>query len=172
MITFTGFVFSIFLLAVQFGSSQFSPRMLRRFLRDPTTKIALGMFMATFIYALLVLREIQPATNEDFIPDFSVQVALWLLLFSMVLFLRLISRTTQGLRWRRCCATSAARSPSDRPGLPAGDEQGDGPAGRGRPGQAAGTPNRPSRSTTTTSPGPQSIHSKGIVEIARVQHGD
>jgi uncharacterized membrane protein len=47
MITFTGFVFSILLLAVQFGSSQFSPRMLRRFLRDPTTKVALGIFMAT-----------------------------------------------------------------------------------------------------------------------------
>jgi uncharacterized membrane protein len=98
MITFTGFVFSILLLAVQFGSSQFSPRMLRRFLRDPTTKIALGMFMATFIYALLVLRAIQPSTNQNFIPDISVTVALWLLLFSMILFLRLISRTTQGLR--------------------------------------------------------------------------
>ncbi|MGI9556497.1 MAG: DUF2254 family protein, partial [Solirubrobacterales bacterium] len=55
MITFTGFVFSILLLAVQFGSSQFSPRMLRRFLRDRTTKVALGMFIATFIYSLLVL---------------------------------------------------------------------------------------------------------------------
>jgi uncharacterized membrane protein len=98
MITFTGFVFSILLLAVQFGSSQFSPRMLRRFLRDPTTKIALGMFMATFIYALLVLRKIQPSTNPDFVPDISVMVALWLLLFSMIMFLRLISRTTQGLR--------------------------------------------------------------------------
>jgi uncharacterized membrane protein len=33
MIAFTGFVFSILLLAVQFGSSQFSPRLLRSFLR-------------------------------------------------------------------------------------------------------------------------------------------
>ncbi len=98
MITFTGFVFSILLLAVQFGSSQFSPRMLRRFLRDPTTKISLGMFMATFIYALLVLRTIEPVNNEDFIPDFSVSVSIVMLLISMFLFLRLISRTTQGLR--------------------------------------------------------------------------
>ncbi|MGA7397426.1 MAG: DUF2254 domain-containing protein [Solirubrobacterales bacterium] len=98
MITFTGFVFSILLLAVQFGSSQFSPRMLRRFLRDPTTKISLGMFMATFIYALFVLRAIQPADNEKFVPDFSVSLAILLLLLSMIMFLRLISRTTQGLR--------------------------------------------------------------------------
>ena len=98
MITFTGFVFSILLLAVQFGSSQFSPRMLRRFLRDPTTKIALGVFMATFIYSLLVLRVVGTAAEEAFVPDNSISIALLLLLLSMLLFLRLISRTTQGLR--------------------------------------------------------------------------
>ncbi len=98
MITFTGFVFSILLLAVQFGSSQFSPRMLRRFLRDPTTKIALGMFMATFIYALLVLRTIEPRNNQNFVPDDSISIAIMMLLLSMLIFLRLISRTTQGLR--------------------------------------------------------------------------
>jgi len=98
MITFTGFVFSILLLAVQFGSSQFSPRMLRRFLRDPTTKIALGVFMATFIYSLLVLRVVGTAENEAFVPDNSISIALLMLLASMLLFLRLISRTTQGLR--------------------------------------------------------------------------
>jgi uncharacterized membrane protein len=98
MITFTGFVFSILLLAVQFGSSQFSPRMLRRFLRDPTTKIALGVFMATFIYSLLVLRVVGTAEQEAFVPDNSISIALLMLLLSMLLFLRLISRTTQGLR--------------------------------------------------------------------------
>jgi uncharacterized membrane protein len=98
MITFTGFVFSILLLAVQFGSSQFSPRMLRRFLRDPTTKISLGVFMATFIYALMVLRVVGTAERKGFVPSDSITIALLMLLLSMVMFLRLISRTTQGLR--------------------------------------------------------------------------
>ena len=98
MITFTGFVFSILLLAVQFGSSQFSPRMLRRFLRDPTTKISLGVFMATFLYALLVLRTIGTGDTPDFVPNNSITFSLLLLLASMIMFLRLISRTTQGLR--------------------------------------------------------------------------
>jgi uncharacterized membrane protein len=97
MITFTGFVFSILLLAVQFGSSQFSPRMLRHFLRDPTTKVALGIFMATFIYALLVLRVIGK-DGKAFVPNNSISISLVFLLLSMLLFLRLISRTTQGLR--------------------------------------------------------------------------
>jgi len=98
MITFTGFVFSILLLAVQFGSSQFSPRLLRRFLRDPTTKIALGTFIATFLYALTVLRVIGTADDEAFVPSNAVSVAMLLLLASMLMFLRLIHRTTQGLR--------------------------------------------------------------------------
>jgi uncharacterized membrane protein len=98
MITFTGFVFSILLLAVQFGSSQFSPRMLRRFLRDPSTKAALGIFMATFIYALTVLRVVGTGRNNAFVPSNSISVALILLLLSMLMFLRLITRTTHGLR--------------------------------------------------------------------------
>ena len=57
---------TILLLAVQFGSSQFSPRMLRRFLRDPSTKAALGIFMATFIYALIVLRVVGTGRNNLF----------------------------------------------------------------------------------------------------------
>lgn len=98
MITFTGFVFSILLLAVQFGSAQFSPRLLRRFLRDPTTKVALGTFMATFVYALGVLRVVGTGHNASFVPNNSISVAIILLLLSMLMFLRLLSRTTQGLR--------------------------------------------------------------------------
>lgn len=98
MIAFTGFVFSILLLAVQFGSSQFSPRLLRSFLGAPTTRVALGVFMATFVYSLMVMRTIGQANDPDFVPNDSISVGwLWLLL-SMYLFLRLISRTTQSLR--------------------------------------------------------------------------
>jgi uncharacterized membrane protein len=98
MIAFTGFVFSILLLAVQFGSSQFSPRMLRRFLRDPTTKLALGIFIATFLYSLTVLRYVGRPDNPNFVPNSSISIALALLIASMLAFLRLIHRTTAGLR--------------------------------------------------------------------------
>ncbi|PRW65362.1 DUF2254 domain-containing protein [Actinopolyspora mortivallis] len=98
MITFTGFVFSILLVAVQFGSSQFSPRMLLLFLRDPVTQLALGTFIATFLYSLLVLSSVGRAENPDFVPHNSISIALLLLLASMFMFLRLITNTTSGLR--------------------------------------------------------------------------
>jgi uncharacterized membrane protein len=137
MITFTGFVFSILLLAVQFGSSQFSPRLLRRFLRDPSTKAALGIFMATFIYALAVLRVVGTGENANFVPNNSISVAILLLLLSMLMFLRLLSRTTQSLRVASVLAelgTDARhvvdrvypepfvqREPMDQAGPPSGD---------------------------------------------------
>ena len=98
MIAFTGFVFSILLLAVQFGSSQFSPRMLRRFLGDWTTKVALGVFIATFLFSLLELRYVGTADEPDLVPNAGMTLALFLLLASMFMFLRLIHRTTSRLR--------------------------------------------------------------------------
>jgi uncharacterized membrane protein len=163
MITFTGFVFSILLLAVQFGSSQFSPRMLRRFLRDPTTKLSLGIFMATFIYALLVLRVVGTAKNEAFVPDNSISVALLMLLLSMLIFLRLISRTTQGLR------VAAVLSELGRDAQRVIDRVYPEPAGGGEdadPGVEAAGPVR-----TVAHRGAagviQSIDAKGLIERAR-----
>jgi uncharacterized membrane protein len=54
--------------------------------------------MATFIYALMVLRVVGTAEDQSFVPNNSISIALLLLLLSMMMFLRLISRTTQGLR--------------------------------------------------------------------------
>ena len=98
MITFTGFVFSISLVAVQFGSTEFTPRLLRTFMRDLTTKIALGTFVATFIYALVVLAEVTPEDDPEFVPFLSVTFAIVLLLGSVAMFLRLIHVISRGLR--------------------------------------------------------------------------
>ncbi len=162
MITFTGFVFSILLLAVQFGSSQFSPRMLRRFLRDPTTKVSLGIFMATFIYALLVLRVVGTASDQEFVPSNSISIALLLLLLSMIMFLRLISSTTHGLRVAAVLAELGrdARHVIDRV-YPEPAGEGEGEIGRER--------TEPARTVVHSGePGIlQSIDTKGLIERAR-----
>ena len=58
MISIAGVTFSITIVALSLTSGQFGPRLLRNFLRDPSNQIALGTFVATFLYCLLVLRGI------------------------------------------------------------------------------------------------------------------
>ena len=58
VITVVGVVFSIILVTLTLASTQFGPRMLRNFIRDRATQLTLGTFVATFVYAVLVLVSI------------------------------------------------------------------------------------------------------------------
>ncbi len=56
MITVTGLVFVLTVIALQIAASQFSPRLLRTFLRDRGTQVVLSTFVATFAYSLAGLH--------------------------------------------------------------------------------------------------------------------
>jgi hypothetical protein len=47
-------------------------RMLRNFIRDRGTQLTLGMFVATFAYAVLVLASIGIGLRGEFVPHISV----------------------------------------------------------------------------------------------------
>jgi uncharacterized membrane protein len=98
MIVFTGFVFSVVLLIVQFGSTQYSPRLLQAFVTAPVAKVALGLFAATFTYSLLVLPSIESEGRAGFVPSFAVTFAIVLVVASVLFFLLLMQRVYQGLR--------------------------------------------------------------------------
>lgn len=100
MITFTGFVTSVILMIVQFGSSQFSPRFLRWFRSEATLKHALGTFIATFLFAL-VATAITGRGATDAVPYRALLGALMLTIASIGWFLALISRTSDNLRVAR-----------------------------------------------------------------------
>lgn len=74
MITIAGVVFSMTLVALALASSQLSPRLLRTFMRNTSTQIVLGTFIATFVYCLLVLRTIRRAEEVAFVPHLSVSL--------------------------------------------------------------------------------------------------
>ncbi|MBA2468951.1 MAG: DUF2254 domain-containing protein, partial [Chloroflexia bacterium] len=80
MITVATTAFSITIVALQLGSSQFSPRILRGFTRDRGNQLVLGIFIATFAYTVLVLRSIrsESADFEVFVPSASVSLAILL----------------------------------------------------------------------------------------------
>ena len=86
MITFTGLVFSITVVVLQLTSSQFSPRVLRTFLRDRQTQLSLGVFVATFVYAVMVLRTVDSSDGARFVPAVATTVGVVLLLVSVGVF--------------------------------------------------------------------------------------
>lgn len=83
MITIAGVVFSMTLVALSLASSQLGPRLLRNFMRDTTTQMVLGMFVATFLYCLLVLRTIRRPEEITFVPHLSVNLGMLLAVVSV-----------------------------------------------------------------------------------------
>lgn len=72
MITVAGVVFSVTIVALSLTSTQYSPRVLRNFMRDRPTQLVLGVFVGIFAYCLVVLRTIRGADNVEFIPSIAV----------------------------------------------------------------------------------------------------
>lgn len=97
MLVFTGFVTSVSMMVVQFGTSEFSPRFVAWLHRDQTLKYALSTFTATFLFALTSTSLIGAGT-ATFVPTRTMIAALLLTLLSVFMFLMLIERTSNGLR--------------------------------------------------------------------------
>jgi uncharacterized membrane protein len=97
MIAFTGVVFSVTIVALQLAGSQYSPRVLRSFLRDRRTQAALGSFIATFVYALLVLRGVRGG-EDQYVPRLSVGMAFVILAVSLALFVVYVHEISQSIR--------------------------------------------------------------------------
>lgn len=83
MITIAGVVFSMTLVALSLASSQLGPRLLQSFMRDTTTQVVLGTFVATFLYCLLVLRTLRHAEEVLFVPHLSVSLGVVLAVASV-----------------------------------------------------------------------------------------
>jgi uncharacterized membrane protein len=100
MIGLTGIVFTITIVVLQLASQQFSPRVLRTFLRDRHSQLALGVFIATFTYALLVLREVrtEETSNGEFIPGISISIGFLLVMVSVGFFVHYINHIAQSIR--------------------------------------------------------------------------
>src|SRR5580658_253273 len=83
IITVVGVVFSIVIVALTLTSTQFGPRMLRNFIRDPGTQITLGTFVGTFVYAIAALGAIGQNSRGNFVPHISITVTLALLVVDL-----------------------------------------------------------------------------------------
>ena len=100
MLTIAGLVFSITILVLQLASSQFSPRVLRTFLRDSVTQWAMGIFLGSFVYALVLLPEVRSdgPGGQEFVPGIAVFGAFALALASIAFFVRYIHHMAHSIR--------------------------------------------------------------------------
>ncbi|RYF13771.1 MAG: DUF2254 domain-containing protein, partial [Oxalobacteraceae bacterium] len=78
-----GTVFSITIAALSLAAGQMGPRLLRNFTHDRGNQVTLGAFLATFSFALMVLRSVRTQDEGTFVPHLSLSVSI-LLAFSCV----------------------------------------------------------------------------------------
>jgi uncharacterized membrane protein len=98
MVTFTGFVFSLILLLLQFGSSQYSPRTVAFFLRARSTQVILALFLANALFCFLAVLGTGSLGRPDFSPVISVIFAMCLLFASLVAFVILMHLVAKRIR--------------------------------------------------------------------------
>ena len=96
-ITVAGTVFSITTVALTLASNQFGPRLVRNFIRDRGTQTSLGIFLSTFVYALLVTRGID-ASAPGSRQTLSVSFALLLTLACIAYLIYFIHNVAQSIQ--------------------------------------------------------------------------
>ena len=92
MISVTGLVFSITMVVLQLASSQYTPRLMSGFLSSRVTQATLGVFAASFVYSLIVLRAVRGsnADGDSFVPQLSVSLAMVIVLAAVGMFIAFI----------------------------------------------------------------------------------
>ena len=58
MVSLAALVLTITMVVVQLAMGQFSPRIVQRILQDKPSQLAIGLFVATFVHAILAIREV------------------------------------------------------------------------------------------------------------------
>lgn len=111
MIGVASTVFAITIAAVVYASGTYGPRLLTNFMTDRGNQLSLGIFVATFVYSLMVLRVVRAedevaATAEDaaatylpgFVPQISLLIAVALLVLSIAVLVYFLHHIPASIR--------------------------------------------------------------------------
>ncbi|MFJ8463864.1 DUF2254 domain-containing protein [Streptomyces swartbergensis] len=113
MMTFIGVVFSISLVAVQMASGQFTPRVVRLFVRSRITKATFAVFLATFVLTLLVLASFDSVDDPravTTVPLVQSVLTLCMVALSLLLFVLYVNTTLRLMRISHVIARIATES--------------------------------------------------------------
>ncbi|MEU3885569.1 DUF2254 domain-containing protein [Streptomyces sp. NPDC029041] len=113
MMTFIGVVFSISLVAVQMASGQFTPRVVRLFVRSRITKATFAVFLSTFVLTLLVLTSFDTVDDPravTTVPLVQSVLTLCMVALSLLLFVLYVNATLRLMRISHVIARIASES--------------------------------------------------------------
>lgn len=97
-ITFASIAFSVSLLVMQQGSSQFTPRVLPALTRDPFNRRVIALVMGTFTFALVTLQRVRGAIGGEGsadVPDAAVALAVVLGIAAVLAVVGAINHTAR-----------------------------------------------------------------------------
>ncbi|MGH3413609.1 MAG: DUF2254 domain-containing protein [Marmoricola sp.] len=100
MMTVIALVLGLTLVALQLSSTQYSPRLLRNFLRDRVNQLLLSVFVATFVYATAGLYTVGVRSGHrvfDY-PRLAVTFALVLLLASLIVLVYFVHHVSHSIQ--------------------------------------------------------------------------
>ncbi len=102
MIGVASTVFSITIAAVVYASGSYGPRLLANFMEDRGNQLSLATFIATFVYAVLVLRVVRDAyeTSGDpgFVPQLSLMIATGMMAASIAVLVYFLNHVPASIR--------------------------------------------------------------------------
>lgn len=110
LISVIAIAFSLTIIAFQQAATQYTPRVLRNFSRDRGNQVVLGTYIATFMFSLLVLREVRSSTDgaAQFIPAWSMLADVVLALVSLGMLIYFIHHVTESIQASQLLAVVSA----------------------------------------------------------------
>lgn len=98
MLTVAALAFSLTLATITQVSSQYSPRVLRNFMRDRVNQVVMGYFVSVFAYCLIVLGTIRGTDEQKFVPATAVLAGLLLALGGVAALIFFIHHIAESLQ--------------------------------------------------------------------------
>lgn len=90
-----GVVFSVLIVVLSLASSQYGSRVLRTFQRDHVHQFTIGVFIATFLYSVLLLRTLRAGASP---PEYALLLAVALAVASVAMFVYLIHHVARTIQ--------------------------------------------------------------------------
>jgi uncharacterized membrane protein len=99
MITVAGVVFSVVIVSLSLASTQYTSRVLRKFMRDRANQAVLGVFLGIFAYCIVVLRTFSAAgAGDEFVPSIAVMTGALLSLVGIGFLIFFIHHTAAAVQ--------------------------------------------------------------------------